>query len=135
MSKKEKRVISENYHKYHIPGMPHHNTLKRNAIFINRHNSIKHEISKCLGALILSRYSEVVFTDKIKEAINLIEEEVKKLNLIENHTEFITEACPNSEPDRRVDLVNLKETETKLARYEFETDKTTKKSNSTTIYL
>jgi len=130
----KQQIIRKNYHSYHIPSMPHHNTLKRNAIFINNHNTLKHELSKSLGSIMISKYSEVKFTDKIREAINLIEEEVNKIGFVENHSEFITEACPNEEPNRRVDLVNLNEPETKLGRYEFETTKI-KKEGAITIYI
>ena len=47
-----KKQIKENWFKYHIPSMSNIHRIKRNAVFLNRHNDLKHELKKaevCYG--------------------------------------------------------------------------------------
>jgi hypothetical protein len=101
-----KQKIKENWHKYHVPGMPNYTTLKRNAIFISVANSLKHELKKL----------EVCY-------------ELKSLG-----KEFLTEAEKNTkkgEPRRRVDVVDLVTGD----EIEIETNHKIKKEGAITIYI
>lgn len=116
--KQEILIIKKNWHSYHIPGCSHIKTIKKNAIFISNSNSIKHELAKCLGAIMIKKYGDVKFPDTVIAAFDWIDKEIAKQGFINNSSEFITEATPNKEPDRRVDLVDIKNN----IRFEFETN-------------
>jgi len=122
---------SKIYHSYHIPKQSHLYTLKKNAIFISNANTVKHELSKCVGAIMLKKYGDIKFTKQIIHLIRNIDYEIDQLNLVSNPSNFITEACPNKEPNRRVDLVNIATDD----RFEFETSTKIKKENCITIYI
>jgi len=128
---KTKSRESKIYHSYHIPGRPHYNTLKKNAIFVSNANSVRHELSKCIGAIMIKKFGDVKFTKEIIKLIRIIDCEIGKLNLVVNSSNFITEAVPNNEGGRRVDLVCVNTDD----RYEFETDHKIKKDNAITIYI
>ena len=128
MDLKERR----HWHQYHIQGCSNINTLKVNAVFLNNHSTVLHELSKCLGAIMVRRFSDLKFNPKIIEALRLIDSEVSKLNLVKSEGNFITEACPNENKNRRVDLVELRNN----VRFEFETNpKNVKKDDVVTILL
>jgi len=111
--------------------MPHHHTLKKNAIFLSRHNTTKHELAKCVGAIMLKKFGEVKFSKQLiianESMANIIDLTMKEFK---GHSDFITEACANEE-DRIVDLVNLRTND----RIEFECDHKIKKSNCITVYI
>ena len=120
-----KGVIT-NYRKFHIPGHSNHHSIKRDAIFVSNSNTVKHELAKCLGAIMLQRYNDLKFNEEIIKALTLIDDEVNKFGFCKSPSSFLTEACPNIKPERRVDLVNL----TDATRYEFESLKSEKKPDS-----
>lgn len=131
------KTIPAYYRQYHIPGQPSHYSVKKNAIFISNANSLKHELSKFLACYMIKKYSDVKFTKELIEGINGL---ANIFNIIfkdwkESHSEFITEACPNENKDRRVDIVNLINND----RIEIETDHRIKKAddgkNVVTIYV
>jgi len=124
-----------NYRKYHIKGQSNVHSVKKNVIFLNAHNTIKHELAKSLGAIMLHRFGDVKFSDDIKLALEWIQSEVCKFHFEKNRTDFLTEASPNDEPDRVVDLVNLNEPIPEYARFEFETNLKILKKNTVTIYI
>lgn len=106
----------EYFRKFHTPGMPNHYPRKKNAIFISSGNTVCHELAKCLGAIMLHKHGDLKFNDKIILLLREIDTAVKDLDLAKQRTDFITEAVPNSQKDRRVDLVSLSDG----TRYEFE---------------
>jgi len=130
---KKKREIYENWCQYHIPGQNQIYRVKRNCIFINSRNSVKHELAKFLGGLMLNKWGIVEFGNDILSELeslsNLIE--LKMATYRKNKSEFITEVVPNKEPSRRIDLVDLNTND----RYEFEVGHDIKKENCITIYL
>ena len=126
-----KLTIRKNYHHYHVPSMSNIHSLKKDAIFVSDANSISHELAKCLGAIMVKRFSDLKFNPEIVRALGVISDEVAKFGFEKNHGSFLTEASPNESPNRRVDLVSLTDNQ----RYEFETDKTINKSNCCTIYI
>ncbi len=114
------------YNNYHIPGCSHHTTLKQKAVFVAQNVTIKHELSKCLGALMIQRYGDVFFDEEIIKHLNIIQDLVLTKKLPSEIHNFITEAAPNKQAfdengrkiPRRVDLVDI---DTGV-RYEFETN-------------
>ena len=79
----------------------------------------------------LHKYGDLKVTDRMKEAVNIIQEEIKKIGFEKNVTPFWTEAVPNDRPHRRIDLVNGFNCD----EYEFETDHTIQKEGSITIHI
>ena len=126
-----KKVSYKNYNKYHKPGGANYQTVPKNAICISNANSAKHEIAKAVGAYMLHKFGDILFNDKIHAALEVIDEEVRNCEMVEQSTDFITEAVPNNEGGRRVDLVDLKSN----TRFEFETDHKIEKDNAITIYI
>ena len=128
MDKKERK----NYHSYHIQGCSQIHTVKSNVIFLNNHNTVLHELGKCLGAIMVHKFGDLKFSPETVGALRVINEEVGKLNLVKCESNFITEAVPNEDKSRRVDLVGLRDN----VRFEFETDaKNIKKDNVITVLL
>ena len=117
---------------YHVPSMPNYAHRKRNAVFYGS-ASIKHELAKALGCIMIRNWSDIKFTPRIVELITQLESVVEftMKDFIKSSGEFITEAVPNERPDRRVDVVCL-DTD---ARYEFETDKKINKGGDVTTIL
>ena len=131
---------SKIWHSYHIPGQQSRCTLKKNAIFISTGNTLRHEMAKFIGCFMIKKYGDVKFDDDLKKMILTtsvyVEEKLMKAFFKES-CNYITEACPNREPNRRVDVVNI----TNGDRFEFESLKSVKKpesldgSQTVTIYL
>ena len=103
----------------------------KNAVFLSAANSIRHEIFKVIGGLMLLKYGDISLSLKLKRLIWDVEQEIKESmkNFPKEHTDFITEACPSK--DRRVDLVRLNDCQ----HYEFECDHTIKKEGAFTFYI
>ena len=104
---------------------------KRNVIHVNNHDSLKHELSKCVGAIMLHRWGDVKFDWKVNDIISAL---CGAINMnfdgwVENHTDFLTEAWKSK--DRRVDLVDL----CTGNEFEFECDHKISKEGATTIYI
>lgn len=108
----------KNQRNYHVPGCSSNHNPKKNSISISDHNTIKHELAKSLGAIMLSRFGDIKFTKEIVTLLNCLEHEVNTIGFVKDHADFITESVPNDEENRRVDLVNLNTDD----RFEFETD-------------
>lgn len=126
-------AVRHNYNQYHVPGCPRTHRVKKNVVCINRHSTLKHELFKFLGCWMLSKYGDVKVDDvlrcKVVEISECVDSLFKFWEVVS--TDFITEAVPCSEPERRVDLVDLRSG----VRFEFETDKRVKKDNCVTIYI
>jgi hypothetical protein len=117
---------------YHIPGCSKTLHRPKNAIFISEKNSIQHELSKCIGAIQIQRFGDLKWDNRLKWLVNKISEVIDSNGLIRNPSDFITEAVPNDEENRRVDLVNLSTGD----RIEFEKDHSINKGKDCiTIYL
>ena len=134
--KKSVKILREqkknnNWFKYHIPGCSNIHRIKKNVIFISDTNTIRHELAKSLGAIMLSRFGDIKFNARMIAYLTIIDEEIKLMNFAKNPTDFLTEAVPNSDSSRRIDLVSLKD----CTHYEFETNHKIKKDGAVTIYL
>jgi hypothetical protein len=104
--------------RFHPPGHSNYHNIKPNVIFINSGSLIRHELSKALLAIQIHKFGDYLFNDTIKKAIKTIEKEIKNQGFSKNPTSFLTEACPNSEPNRRIDIVQLSD----ITRIEIETN-------------
>ena len=134
MNKKEKEMTRQSTLKsYHVPSMPNYTSLKKNVIYLNSHSTYKHEIAKALAGMMLLKHGDMKFTPELLESIRNLDKCAKDAmeGFIKEKAEFICEAVPNAEPNRRVDMVIL-DSDT---RVEFETDHKIKKENSVTVYL
>lgn len=127
------QTIKHNHELYHVPGCSDLMRLKKNTISISEHCTFRHELAKCVAAIMLRKFGDVKFNDRMIELLHNMEAEMKILTVgwSCSKTDFITEAVPNELPGRRVDLVSLN-TDT---RYEFETSKSVRKDNCCTIYI
>jgi len=126
----KKRAIAT-IKKYHTPGCGNYIRRAKNAIFISRHNSIRHELGKCLGAIMVSRFGDLKFNQFIIDALIDIEYQVNSFGFTHNHHDFISEAVPNDRKERRVDLVDLVNSD----EIEFETSKAISKKDCVTIRI
>ena len=122
------------YNKYHPPGGSRLQTVKLNAVFVSGHNTVRHELSKALGGVMLNKWGDVRFTPEIIKGLrvlsDLVEFEFKDWE--KNKVNFISEAVPTSDSKRRVDLVKLDDD----TRIEFETNGNVKvKDDSLTIFI
>lgn len=135
MNQKEtefKRIETEK--SYHVPGCRNYQRRKRNAVIFNTHSTVQHEMAKALGSFMLRKWGDIKFDDKIQTALFKLNEAVNNAmkDFVKQEADFICEAVPNEEPDRRVDLVCL-DTDT---RFEFEMNpKVNKGEGVVTIYL
>jgi hypothetical protein len=120
------------YRAYHIPGCPNYCRRPLNALVFSRANSNLHEISKSVAGLMIYKYGDVKITapmiKAIRELADLIDVEMKDC---EEAMNFISEAVPNDDPSRRVDIVRIEDNN----RYEIETNHSIKKECCTTIYV
>ena len=108
-------------------------SMKANTINITNASKVNHELSKCLGAIMIHRWGDTLWSNKLKQLMNEIETETKRLfeGWDLNSTAFITEAVPKKNPKRRIDLVELK----RNCWLEFENDSKIEKEGATIIYL
>lgn len=125
--------IIKNWRSFHAPGCSHLRHRAKNAIYISSSNSIKHELAKCIGAIMVQRYGNVKFDSTVKTAFDdlcfaiqsVLGPELSEPNF------FLTEAVPNDRPKRRLDLVNINT----LDEFEFETNLKEHKKGAVTIYI
>jgi hypothetical protein len=112
---------------YHIPGCPNYMRRPKNAIYLNPGSTLRHEMSKALGAYMLQKWGDIQYSKTISNYLKLLEEEVNMLfsGNPKEKADFITEAVPNNQKDRRIDLVRLKDD----VRFEFETNHKIKKTD------
>lgn len=105
------------YRKYHIPGCENFQRRAKNTVCFSAINTVRHEIAKAIGGLMLQKWGDIKFTPEINEAL-------EKLAKATEHSfrgwpkqkkAFITEVVPNDNRERRVDLVRLEDN----TRYEF----------------
>lgn len=128
------KEVNLNQRKFHTPGQSHLRPRPKNAVFISAGISIKHELSKCVGAIMIQRVGDIKNMssgDLINTWIENISDEINEMALLKEPNVFLTEACPNDRPKRRIDLVNV----TTMDEFEFETDHKIKKDGAVTIYI
>ncbi len=63
--------VRDNWNKYHTPGCTSINKVKKNAIFINVANSLKHEIEKLKVCYELRQTGNVFITESVDNQFNL----------------------------------------------------------------
>lgn len=134
MNKKTQKLEAEqNRKKYKIPGGANYQLRTRNAIHISPSNSLRHELIKCIAAYQLRKFGEVKIGIDIIDTVRVLDKEFRVLteDWLKQKVDFITEAVPKQEPDRRVDLVRLQDD----TRFEFETNPKIKKEGAITIYI
>lgn len=128
IKEKEKKI----YNSYKpTPGAAPIHTCKKNVVYISNNITVKHELAKCIGAIMIKRFGDVKFSGKLIRLINEINDEISDSNMVFNSTNFITEAVPNLNIHRRIDLVNLGTGD----EFEFETDHSVSKDGAITIYI
>lgn len=132
-TKNFKPTISDPYKQYHIPSRPNYCRRPKNAVILSAGSRANHEIGKAVVAYQLIKYGEVRLTSEIINALRLLEMEITRSmkGFPKQKSDFICEAVPNQEPERRVDIVDI----TRGDRYELENDHTIKKDNAITIYI
>ena len=81
----------------------------------------------------LGRYGDIKFSPELIDLLRIFANRIsfEMSGFKKNKADFITEAVPNKESNRRIDLVNINNN----TRYEFETNKKVKKDNCVTIYI
>ena len=124
----------KNDNNYHVPGGSKVNDrVKPNVINISSANTIKHELAKCVGCLMLVNWGDIKFNEEIIRLINSFDDEVNKVFKFfpKQKSNFLTECVPNDNIKRRVDLVILKG-DTKI---EFETNHKIMKEDCITIKI
>jgi len=112
---------------YHPPSLSARHRVKKNVVFISNANTVRHELHKCIGALMYRRFGDIKTNAIINAAVRAIEDEILAFGFVKNPSHFISECTPNSEPERRVDLVGLKEN----FRFEWENDHKIEKKEGT----
>ncbi len=136
MSKKQVWVDEETNRKtYRIPSGASYQLRVRNAVYLNPTNTLRHEISKCIGAYLLKKIGDIPqFNNNVRSLMKYLQKEINELinDFPKQNCDFITEAVAKKEvPERRVDLVRLSDN----TRFEFETVHKIKKEDSITIYI
>ena len=81
----------------------------------------------------LRKWGDIKWNDSINSLLKLLDDAVNEnmKGFDKNKADFITEAVPKCDKDRRIDLIKLNDE----TWYEFETNKSVKKENCYTIYL
>lgn len=69
--KKIKSQRSKVWHLYHVPGKGNYTTRPKNAIFINPHNSIEHEIEKVRQGMTLREKNMQFITEAVENKTGL----------------------------------------------------------------
>lgn len=132
--KKLTDLEKQNWYKFHKNGGSNLTRCPLNVIHIGS-ESIVHELSKCLAGITLRKYGEIYFDKMVIDLITQIENIIEYQKYMKNPVNFITEAVPNNNKKRRVDLVRLDTGE----KIEFETnkkiDKGFKEIGVKTIYI
>ena len=93
----------------------------KNAVFVSKHETLRHFLGKCLGAYQAHKWGDVKVSEEMISILKLLES-VTNFSFqgwdTKDGKEFVTEAVHKDVPKRRVDLVILPET-----IIEFETSK------------
>ena len=134
MSKKELILSRETTLKsYHVPSMPTYTKLKKNVIYFNAGSTYRHEMTKALIGLMLLKHGDFKITNEIISSIQHLDKCCKAAmeDFPKEKAEFICEAVPNTEPNRRVDMVRLDDDQ----RIEIETNPKVQKENCITIRI
>jgi hypothetical protein len=123
-----------NNRKYHVQGCSLNNRPKINAVTFSNNETIRHVLGKTLAAYLIHKYGDIKIEEEVMLLIrridSLVEEDLMK-DFVRDPHEFITEAVPNDNPKRRIDIVDLN-TDTHI---EIETDHSIKKEGAITIKI
>lgn len=129
----KKNLNEENRKKYTIPSGASYQYRTKNAIFISPSNSIKHELVKLIICYQIRQFGDFKLSERIIKLFGEIETEYKECTkeLIKNPEDFITEAVPKSNKERRIDIVKLND-----ERWiEIETNKKVNKGDCLVVYI
>lgn len=133
MRKVHKREGELNRNDYTIPGGAPYQLRSKNALYFNPNNSIKHEMSKALGGYMLLKWGDIKFSKETLDLLALLQHQVNKdmSGFFSKGAEFVSEAVPKINKDRRIDLVRLFDG----LWIEFESDHKVDKGHCLNIYL
>lgn len=114
--------MNKNYTQYSPTQKNRLSNCKMNVVHLGSNETIRHELSKALGSIMVHKWGDVKWSNKITQLISDLEHEVETSfkGWVKETTPFITEAWL---PNRRIDLVNLGTDD----RFEFETSHTENK--------
>ena len=112
---------AEVYKRYHVPSMPNYAHRPKNALFISRANSVLHEGGKFLAAYMVRKWGDVKITPSMVLLLQQLDAEVSLVmkDFPKESANYVSECVPNSEPDKRVDVLKL----FGEVKYELETDR------------
>lgn len=128
-----KKSILENWRSYHVPGQGHYKTRARNAVHLNSNNTIEHELAKCIGGIMLNRYGDIKVDEIVRKEISMMAQVIRTAfgpGSFESH-EFISEAVPNEDSARRIDIVDINTDD----RFEFVKSSLSEKSKDDCIII
>ena len=54
-------------------------SVKSNAIFVHNNNSVKHELAKCVSAIMLHKWGDVLYDEKLNDAIQNVSDIVSEM--------------------------------------------------------
>ena len=123
--------MNENYRSYSPTRGNRLLNCKKNVIHIGSNELIRHELSKCVGAIMIHKWGDVKFDDRLIDDIKDMADGIESIfkDWDKDTTDFLTEAWSCKE--RRIDLVNLKIND----HIEFETNHKISKDGAITIYI
>lgn len=129
---KDKMLVEKNRRKYTIPSGASYQYRAKNAIYISP-ITLRHELSKCIGAYMLKKWGDIKFPEILAEQVKYLGDYVDMMmkDFPKGRADFITEAVPKCNKDRRIDLVRLNDEQW----FEFETNHKIKKENCVTFYV
>lgn len=102
-------IAEQNRRKYTIPGGNNYQLRSKNAIYISPSNSLRHELAKCVAAYMLRKWGDIKFEDDLTFLLKEVEDYVELLmkGFPKSKADFISEAVPKKDRNRRIDLVRL----------------------------
>ena len=122
----------KNQRNYHVLGCSSQHHPKINAVTFSKQESFTHILGKTIIGAMLKKYGQVNYDEElmllVRRIDDLIEKELMK-DFVKDPHDFIMEAVPNNNIQRRIDVVDLKTND----HYEAETDHTIKKEGAITI--
>ncbi len=130
--KVKSQAPENNRRKYLTPGTAM-STRPKNAIFIHGKNTVRHELSKSLGGIMLRKWGDIEFSLKLKNLLIEVDKEVHRTmkEYPKNPEDFISEAVPLENRKRIIDIVRTRDEQW----FEWETQHDIEKEDSVTIYI
>ena len=118
--------------RYKTPGT--NNQFRQdNCVFINIGNTVKHELSKCVGSIQVRNSGDVLFDYALDTALTNLAKEIERTltKLPKYRSSFVTEAVCPDDPNRIIDLINKDNKD----YFEFEKNHSIRKKGAITIYI